>query len=145
MKKINKAFLSAKELSEKLYTTISDLEKVFFYDKYIEFLKKAAYQGYPEAQFEYAQTFENINYWGENPTPNNKKSFYWYQRAANSGYIEAFNNLAVFYENGYGCKKDIDKAVELYKKGAELGSLTAKRNYKLIKKQISTGYPTKLT
>lgn len=43
-------------------------------------------------------------------------------------HVKAFNLLGVCYNNGYGVKKDVDKAYEYYLKGAEKGNCHAQRN-----------------
>ena len=43
---------------------------------------------------------------------NNSQAFFYIQRAADKGFVEACNWMAYFYENGIGCNKDPDKAKE---------------------------------
>ena len=43
------------------------LSKNEVYNLYMSYLRKSAYSGFPEAQYELAQTYENINFWGINP------------------------------------------------------------------------------
>lgn len=130
-------------LNKKLNTypsTLSKNKKKATYFRYFKLLKKAAYQGHREAYFDYGQQFENIGFLGmQNPLYDPKRCIYWYTKAVNKNHAESCNNLAAFYENGEGVKKDINKAKSLYKKGSELGSKTAKKNYALIIKQISSG------
>ena len=44
--------------------------------------------------------------------------------------------LATFYESGEGCEKDLEKALALYKKSADLGDSIGKKNYKIMKGQL---------
>lgn len=39
--------------------------------------------------------------------------------------MRSFSRLAMCYEKGYGIKKDIPKALELYEKSVELGNKDA--------------------
>ena len=55
--------------------------------------------------------------------------------ATNENYPEAICDLAQFYENGIGTKKDTKRAQELYKKAMDLGIHRASGHYKrMIKK-----------
>ncbi|MGJ1507933.1 MULTISPECIES: hypothetical protein [Sphingobacterium] len=64
---------------------------------------------------------------------------YWYTKAANGGYAEAYNNLADFYERGEGIQQDLKMSYALYKRGAELGSIIAKANLKIFEREIKQG------
>src|SRR5437763_874907 len=57
-----------------------------------------------------------------------KKSFYWFQRAAENGDKVAMNNLARCYENGVGTEKDVEKAFYWHQKAAENGDKVAMNN-----------------
>ncbi len=50
-----------------------------------------------------------------------KKALALYQAAAADKIAEAYNKIGYFYENGFGVKADLAKAVEQYLKGAEAG------------------------
>ncbi|MDR1489460.1 MAG: hypothetical protein LBS65_03085, partial [Desulfovibrio sp.] len=52
-----------------------------------------------------------------------------YELAAKMGCPEAWQALAVCYDNGWGVRKSYKKAIELVKKGAELGSPLAMAQY----------------
>jgi TPR repeat protein len=75
------------------------------------------------------------------PNPNYapKKSVYWYTKACINNHAEAFNNLAFHYEIGKGCQQDLNKALELYKKSAELGYSIGKHNYKKMLRDLIEG------
>ncbi|WP_376749826.1 MULTISPECIES: hypothetical protein [Sphingobacterium] len=64
---------------------------------------------------------------------------YWYTKCATGGYAEAYNNLADFYERGEGIRQDLKMSYELYKRGAELESITAKSNLRIFEKDINQG------
>jgi TPR repeat protein len=50
-----------------------------------------------------------------------KDAAIWFEKAATHNHVGAIYNLAVLYEAGYGVDQSLDKAIELYKKGADLG------------------------
>lgn len=45
---------------------------------------------------------------------------------------ESYNNLGIMYQNGYGTKKDLKKAHEMYSRGAEFGSRNARLNLESV-------------
>lgn len=45
---------------------------------------------------------------------------------------ESYNNLGIMYQNGFGARKNLNKARDMYKKAIEFGSENAKRNLKTI-------------
>lgn len=120
--------------------TYTAKEKQAIYDHYLCELRKLAYRNHAEAQYSLAQHYEDIGYWGvPNPFYNPKKMFYWYSKSVANEYTYAYNALAYSYELGIACNQDIDKALELYETGMRKGDVLAKKNYKLLKKQIKNG------
>lgn len=95
--------------------------------KAICLLRASAYAGYPDAQFELGQLYEDTGYLGYKPRWAN----YWYEKAARQGHGEACNCLGYNYEHGIGFPVNQRKARSLYEKGARLGSILASRNLKL--------------
>ncbi len=144
-----KIYEQSKIIHEEMYmnTTSSSTrseKKAELYRKYLHLLRKAAYLGHPDAQNDLAQTYEDMNYlYFENPFYNPKKCIYWYTKASLQNHAVACNNLAPFYERGIGVKQNIKKALQLYKKSAELGYDYGKKNYKLMVRQIAKGYKFK--
>ena len=63
---------------------------------------------------------------------NQKKSIYWYQKAANDGNTTAKIYLANCYRLGNGVKKDVTKAFEYYKILAEMEIPTHNISLKII-------------
>lgn len=129
-------------IDSKLYeeSNLTTQDKRDLYDQFFELIKKAAYLGHKEAMHEYALQFENISFLGvENPLFNPKKRNFWYHKAIEGGHAEAYNNLAHIYEIGQGVEKNYDKALEFYKKSAELGSVLGKKNYKIMLKDMAKG------
>ena len=50
-----------------------------------------------------------------------------------SGYLaEAYNNLGIMYQNGYGTKQNLNTASNMYRKAIEFGSDNAKLNIKTV-------------
>ena len=126
MKGLN-LFKRAQKISDKLYDTKVSLDnesKINLYKSYIELIRKSAYSNLPEAQFELALHYEEINYFGVNKNYSLKKCKYWYEKASNLNHAEACNNLAIILES----ENEIEKAKKLYKKAIKLGSINAKKN-----------------
>src|ERR1041384_248191 len=51
-----------------------------------------------------------------------------YEKASESGYVSALNNLAVLYEKADGVDRDDKRAIELFKRGADQGHPLAMYN-----------------
>ncbi|OQP42715.1 hypothetical protein A4H97_11135 [Niastella yeongjuensis] len=136
----NSIYLKAKVVHEKMYELsgqIKEEEKEIIYNEYFTLIKKAAHLGHPDAQYDLAQQYETMNYLSvENPKYNPAKCIFWYTRACAQNHAAAFNNLAAFYESGIGCEKDLEKALMLYKKSADLGDSLGKENYKIMEQQL---------
>ena len=134
-----KSYFEAIKILNKLQKNYKNLERskvLIQHAKYITLVRKAAYKGNIEAQFELGLNYEDQNYFVPNPMYNNKKRFYWYLKAAKANHPEACNNLASLYENGDGTKKDIKKALLFYKKATELNCSYARNNYKILLSQF---------
>lgn len=136
-----KAFKRAMEFYNSMYKNSSKLKdeaSLETYKKALSLIRVAAYQGHPDAQFELGQQYEDVSFLGvENPYHDSQKMFYWYTKACNNNHAEACNALAIMYESGVSCQKNINKALSLYKKSSELGSSLGQKNYKLTLKQLS--------
>ena len=94
------------------------------YKKAEELFSKAAAQGNAPAMFNLAILYED-----ETAGMVDKiKAVKLYQKAADLGHAGALYNLAWSYENGEGgLAKSVSKAIELYRKAAEKGSVEAKK------------------
>ena len=66
--------------------------------EYFEWIKRAAEQGYAEAQFEFALCYDDED--------TIEEAVEWYRKAAEQGHIEAQYNLGVCYDNGDGVRKN---------------------------------------
>jgi TPR repeat protein len=134
-----KLYIKACLISDQLYAKdLVDEKKKDLYSVYLKLLRKAAYSGNHKAQFELGMTYEDINYWGSNPSCNPEKCIYWYKKACEGNIDDACNSLAIFYEQGNGCKQDFELAASAYKKAIKLGNKLAKKNYQILKKQLKS-------
>ena len=61
--------------------------------------------------------------------PDTVKAVYWWNEAAKQGYTLAYNSMGIAYKLGWGVDKDMKKAIEFLKKGAESGDAKAQCNY----------------
>lgn len=136
-----KYYLTAKDLHKKLYSLpihAKETKRVKIYYRYFDFLRKAAYLGNTEAQYDLGQQYETMNSLNiRNLNYKPRKCIYWYRKACTQNHAEACNNLASFFETGEGCKMDLEKALSLYKKSAELGYSVGLKNYRIMKNQIA--------
>jgi TPR repeat protein len=89
-------------------------------------LEKQAKDGFPNAQVALGYLYLT----GENKkvAQDYKKAVYWFQKAADRGNGIALFNLAICHDEGFGVKKDTEKAHALYVKAAETGILEAQLN-----------------
>ena len=76
----------------------------------VDLLKIAVQDNWPAAIFTLALHFLN----GRGTEKNLPLAVVLFERAANAGYIKAWNNLAQLYDSGVGVDQDIDEAVRLY-------------------------------
>lgn len=63
------------------------------------------------------------------PDKDYEQSLYWAQRAVEAGSAAGYFPLALAYEHGRGVQQDDAKAVEFYRKGAELGHAVCQHSY----------------
>lgn len=134
-----KDFIKAVQIVENLqknYKKLGRPKVLIQHAKYLVLVRKAAYKGHVEAQFELGLNYEDQNYFDPNPLYNQQRRFYWYLKAAKGGHAVACNNLASLYEKGEGTKKDLKKALFFYKKAFELGCTYAKQNYEILISQL---------
>ncbi len=127
-----------------LYKKDYELEGKLFsreelYHKYLKLLRKSAYLGYSEAQYELGLTYEDYNFWGKNMFYSPRKCIYWYTKASEQGIAAAYNNLGILYEKGEGTVQNIEKALECYNKAGQLGDSNGRKNSRILLKQIKMG------
>lgn len=70
-----------------------------------------------------------------NVSQNLAKSFRWYQKAANQGFMSAQNNLGVMYANGQGVRQDYKIAKEWFGKACDNGSQQGCDSYRKLNEQ----------
>ena len=51
---------------------------------------------------------------------NLEKAFYWFQKAAENGNIDAMNNLVICYKNGEGTEKNLKEFYHWYQNSIEI-------------------------
>ena len=57
---------------------------------------EAARSGLPEAQYELGVCYRD----GEGTEQDIKTAMYWYEKAASHGYLRAYQNMGIIYQNG---------------------------------------------
>ncbi|MBS0350073.1 MAG: sel1 repeat family protein, partial [Proteobacteria bacterium] len=92
----------------------------------VSWYRKAAKQGYPEAQNNLGWCYEE----GRGVAKDEQKAVNWYRKAAEQRYPEAQVNLGVCYEEGKGVAKDEREAMVWYQKAAEQGNEEAIKRIK---------------
>jgi TPR repeat protein len=98
------------------------------FPKAAKWYRKAANQGYPQAQYNLGLLYEE----GKGMTKNYHQATRWYKRAAEKGLSEAQNNLAVLYILGKGVARDKSRAENLFRRAAKQGNRNAIRNLNLL-------------
>ena len=102
-----------------------------FYDKKdytqaVVWFRKAAEQGYAEAQYYLGFCY----YRGKGVSKDDNQAVYWYRKATEQGYANAQYALGLCYEFGYGVSKDYTQAKYWWRKAAEQGHAFAKEQLK---------------
>lgn len=99
------------------------------FEKIVEKLKNS---GHSSDFYDLAQCYEAINQFGNpNPYYNNFRRLYWYFKAGQSGYADAYNNIGFIIEHEMKIKNQQNRAKEYYKKAYLMGSQLGKENYLL--------------
>ncbi len=97
----------------------------------------AAYLKSAEMGYSFAQCNVGYGYmYADGVEKDYSKAILWLERAVRQNQPNGMNNLAVCYSQGWGVPQNKKKALELYKKAADLGSKKGKENYELLKKQL---------
>jgi TPR repeat protein len=106
----------------------------------VEWFRKAAEQGNPDAQFGLGLLYRD----GERGVPrDDAQAVEWFRKAAEQGYADAQFGLGLMYDMGEGVSEDDAQAVEWYRKAAEQGY--AKAQYLLgMMHAAGTGAPKDL-
>lgn len=92
--------------------------------KSADWYKKAADQGYANAQFNLGMSYEE----GKGVSKDYGKAMTLYQNAAKQGHAKAHNAIGGLYEDGLGVSQNYKEAAKWYGKGAELNAPIAMCN-----------------
>jgi len=87
----------------------------------VQWYKKAAVQGFVEAQYNLGTKFER----GRGVTQSFKEAARWFRMTAEQGNPLAQFSLAVLHKDGHGVTQSKMEAVRWYKKAADQGLLSA--------------------
>lgn len=93
----------------------------------LQYYEKSANSGYEVAMYKLGNIYKN----GEFVECDGSKMKYWYERAISQGHIDAALSLALEYRKGNLIEEDTDKAIELFKKVADVS---------LVQKNKEVGY-----
>jgi TPR repeat protein len=99
-----------------------------YFIRSLTILEKDAEQNDPEALCDLAFMY-NV---GDGLPVDKGKAFYYYQRAAETGYYRGLYNLGFMYSNGQGVKQDKAKAAHYYQLAATQGHTWAQNNLGLL-------------
>ena len=94
------------------------------YSEAVKWYRKAAEQGYMDAQYNLGVCYEK----GQGVPQDYFEAVKWYRKAAEQGDMDAQYNLGYCYEEGQGVPKDYFEAVKWYRKAAEQGHARAQNN-----------------
>lgn len=92
----------------------------------LDYIKSQAEKGIADCQFKLGRVYYHSKFGQER---DEDKAAYWWNEAAQNGYVRAYNNIGIAYKKGIGVKIDLKKAVEWLKKGADAGEQYAQFNY----------------
>jgi TPR repeat protein len=87
----------------------------------IEWIRKAATQQYPPAEFHMGQLYE----FGFGVAQNDHEALAWYRKAAEHGDAAAQRSVGDFYQKGRGVPVDAAEAARWYRRGADGDDLRA--------------------
>lgn len=91
------------------------------YEEAVKWFRKAAENGYDDAQYLLGDCYRN----GQGVIENDEEAFRWFLKAAEQGHREARRHVFCCYYYGVGVAEDDDKAKEWLQKSAEQGDETA--------------------
>ena len=98
------------------------------YKKAVKRYRKAAEQGFTDAQFYLGMCYKN----GKGVEQDYTEAMKWYHKAAEQGNAGALYNLGLCYETSQGVEQDFAEAVKWYRKAAKLGNADAQYNVGLF-------------
>jgi len=100
----------------------------------VRWYRKAAVQGYADAQFNLGLILTN----GRGVKLDHTEAVRWYRKAAEQGSTIAQFKIGGMYYQGHGVKKNIDEALRWFQKAAEKGHAEAKEVVLLFEKELRT-------
>ena len=103
--------------AEEMYEIGKENYKKKNYSEAVKWFRKAAEQGYAEAQTNLGDMYRK----GKGVPQDDSEAIKWYLKATEQGHARAQNNLGVMYKNGYGISQDDSEAVKWFRKVAEQG------------------------
>ena len=104
-----------------LYESAQNYYKKGEFPKAVEYYRKAAEIGLPEAQNSLGVCYQL----GIGLTENYREAISWYKKSAEQGFVKGQFNLAQCYDYGWGINKNLSEALKWYKKAAEQGYAAA--------------------
>lgn len=99
----------------------------------IEWMKIAANNGHPKAQFNLARSYEK----GEGVCIDHKEAARWYRLSADQGYMESQTNLGLLYCKGRGVEQSYDEAKVWLEKAAAQGDQLAVRELGVVRMALT--------
>jgi hypothetical protein len=106
-------------------------------EKAVGYYRQAARMGSASACFRVACIYMNTN----NEVSNQKLAAEYFQQAVNCGHLASCFNLALMYERGVGVKRDLKKALDLYRMAASVGDQQARRKIEKLTNQRTEAKP----
>jgi TPR repeat protein len=87
----------------------------------LEWFRKMAIMGHANAQNELAVALELGGHWSKDAAADAAEAFKWYTAGAEQNFRIAVRNLGDCYRDGFGCKRDRERASQLYARALALG------------------------
>ncbi|KAG9298820.1 hypothetical protein G9A89_015841 [Geosiphon pyriformis] len=124
------SFLLFKKAAE-LGSAVAQSELGYFYNHDLGVLKNRseAFRWYSKsAQQGYALGQSNLAYWyfsgKRGKDKDDRKAFYWYNRAIDAGFFSAQYRKGLLLESGAGCVRDLHEALRCFRRACSKGSIT---------------------
>lgn len=123
----------------KYWDTYSFNKKKFWVQKELNHLRKAAYAGHPEAQFNLSSFYQyGVYIDGYFYLNDEDKALYWMKKSADSLYPDAVESMALLYES-HPKLQDLRKAEIYYELYDKLMGKGMSKNRKLFLTQLKNG------
>ena len=113
--------VASAQSSNKLYEEGKSLYDAKKYTQAVDKLLQAAEKGHKKAQYRLGFCYDK----GKGVAEDDKKAFYWYEKAAAQGHAKAQYQLGQCYKKGEGTTKDMAKALKYYNLSAKQGNANA--------------------